>query len=78
MDKIIINVDHVTGDYSIDFSNDGKGINTEEVLFAFTALAQTIKESFDFPVVNMIGLLCEQEAIWDKEDTVETTEENLN
>lgn len=78
MDKIIINVDHVTGDYSIDFSNDGKGINTEEVLFAFTALAQTIKESFDFPMVNMIGLLCEQEAIWDKANDSEPEEKSIN
>lgn len=78
MDKILIEMDMETGDFTVDYTNDGKGCGIDEALFAIVGLTKSVKENFDIPVVNVIGLICEQEALWDKANDSEPEEKYIN
>lgn len=60
-DKILIELETTTGDYSIDFNNGGNGINTEGCLLAIVGLVRQAQDMFNIPFVNIVGLLCEEQ-----------------
>lgn len=78
MDKILIEMDMETGDFTVDYTNDGKGCGIDEALFAIVGLTKSVKENFDIPVVNVIGLICEQEALWDNPSQYKEEKDVLN
>lgn len=59
MDRLIIDMDNVSGDYSIDYTNDGKGLNGEHILFAYVAIVKELVNMLEISTIDLIDLLCQ-------------------
>lgn len=62
MEKIILEMNMENGDYSIDFSNDGKGIGVNEIMLALVGLTNSACKNFQIPFPEVIGILCESQS----------------
>lgn len=72
MERIVIEMNMENGDYSVDFSNDGKGIGTDELIFGIVGMVHAACTDFKVPFPDLIGILCQTQS--DSFD-VEVTEE---
>ena len=59
MERIVIEMNMENGDYSIDFSNDGKGIGTDELIFGIVGLTYAACGDFKVPFPELISILCQ-------------------
>ena len=59
MERIVIEMNMENGDYSIDFSNDGKGIGTDELIFGIVGLTYAACNDFKVPFPELISILCQ-------------------
>lgn len=74
-EKIIIEMDLESYDYTIDFNNGGNGINTEGCLLAIVGLVRQAQDMFNIPFANIMGLICEEQVNIENKKQEDTEED---
>lgn len=59
MDRLVIDMDSVSGDYIVDPSNGGEGLNIDHMVFSFIIILRELQENFGMSAIELIDLICQ-------------------